>query len=175
MKARVFLSLALALPAAAHSFTVQMMHVTPEGIGQLAGTVVIEDSAAGARLTPDLRGLPPGPHGFHLHQNGDCGPTVVDGKATPAGAAGGHWDPAGHGHHLGPQLGHAVDKGHQGDLPRLEVSADGSVRGAVVAPRLKASDFKGRSLMIHAGGDNYSDTPAPLGGGGARIVCGVVR
>ena len=83
MKARVFLSLALALPAAAHSFTVQMMHVTPEGIGQLAGTVVIEDSAAGARLTPDLRGLPPGPHGFHLHQNGDCGPTVVDGKATP--------------------------------------------------------------------------------------------
>ena len=55
MKARVFLSLALALPAAAHSFTVQMMHVTPEGIGQLAGTVVIEDSAAGARLTPDLR------------------------------------------------------------------------------------------------------------------------
>lgn len=174
MKARVFLSLALALPAAAHSFTVQMMHVTPEGIGQLAGTVVIEDSAAGARLTPDLRGLPPGPHGFHLHQNGDCGPTVVDGKATPAGAAGGHWDP-GHGHHLGPQLGHAVGKGHQGDLPRLEVSADGSVHGAVVAPRLKASDFKGRSLMIHAGGDNYSDTPAPLGGGGARIVCGVVH
>ena len=29
--------------------------------------------------------------------------------------------------------------------------------------------------MIHAGGDNYSDTPAPLGGGGARIVCGVVH
>ena len=151
-----------------------MMHVTPNGIGQLAGTVVIEDSAAGARLTPDLRGLPPGPHGFHLHQNGDCGPTVVDGSRA-AGAAGGHWDPAGHGHHLGPELGHAVGKGHQGDLPRLEVSADGSVRGAVVAPRLKASDFKGRSLMIHAGGDGYSDTPAPLGGGGARIVCGVVR
>jgi superoxide dismutase, Cu-Zn family len=30
------------------------------------------------------------------------------------------------------------------------------------------------SIMIHSGGDNYSDQPAPLGGGGARIACGVV-
>jgi Cu-Zn family superoxide dismutase len=29
--------------------------------------------------------------------------------------------------------------------------------------------------MIHAGGDNYSDQPVPLGGGGARIACGVVK
>jgi Cu-Zn family superoxide dismutase len=28
--------------------------------------------------------------------------------------------------------------------------------------------------MIHEGGDNYSDEPAPLGGGGARIACGVI-
>jgi len=27
--------------------------------------------------------------------------------------------------------------------------------------------------MIHAGGDNYSDQPEPLGGGGGRIACGV--
>jgi superoxide dismutase, Cu-Zn family len=27
--------------------------------------------------------------------------------------------------------------------------------------------------MIHAGGDNYADTPKALGGGGARIACGV--
>ena len=43
------------------------------------------------------------------------------------------------------------------------------------APRLKVADLKGKSLMIHAGGDNYSDTPAPLGGGGARAACGVVK
>jgi len=36
------------------------------------------------------------------------------------------------------------------------------------------ADIEGRALMIHAAGDNYSDTPAALGGGGARIVCGVV-
>ena len=27
--------------------------------------------------------------------------------------------------------------------------------------------------MIHAGGDNYSDHPEALGGGGARVACGV--
>jgi Cu-Zn family superoxide dismutase len=29
--------------------------------------------------------------------------------------------------------------------------------------------------MIHEGGDNYRDTPEPLGGGGGRIACGVVE
>jgi Cu-Zn family superoxide dismutase len=46
---------------------------------------------------------------------------------------------------------------------------------AVIAPNLKLADVKGRAIMIHAGGDNYSDQPAPLGGGGARIACGVIK
>jgi Cu/Zn superoxide dismutase len=29
--------------------------------------------------------------------------------------------------------------------------------------------------LIHAGGDNYSDQPAPLGGGGVRLACGVAK
>lgn len=29
--------------------------------------------------------------------------------------------------------------------------------------------------MIHAGSDNYSDDPKPLGGGGDRIACGVIQ
>ena len=45
----------------------------------------------------------------------------------------------------------------------------------VTAPHLTVADVKGRSVIIHAGGDNYSDQPAPLGGGGARIACGVAR
>jgi Cu-Zn family superoxide dismutase len=35
-------------------------------------------------------------------------------------------------------------------------------------------DLKGRSLMIHQDGDNFSDQPEPLGGGGPRVACGVV-
>jgi superoxide dismutase, Cu-Zn family len=44
-----------------------------------------------------------------------------------------------------------------------------------VAPHLPVADVKGHSIMIHVGGDNYSDQPAPLGGGGARFACGVVE
>ena len=51
----------------------------------------------------------------------------------------------------------------------------GKATKAVVVPHLTVSDVKSRSIMIHAGGDNYSDQPAPLGGGGARIACGVVK
>jgi Cu-Zn family superoxide dismutase len=44
----------------------------------------------------------------------------------------------------------------------------------VLAPRLKLSGVRGHALMLHAGGDNHSDHPAPLGGGGAQIACGVM-
>ena len=60
-----------------------------------------------------------------------------------------------------------------GDLPALFVNADGKATQPVLAPRLKLSDLTGRSLMIHAGGDNHSDQPVAQGGGGVRIVCGV--
>jgi len=86
----------------------------------------------------------------------------------PGLAAGGHYDPQQTGRHLGP-----FGEGHKGDLPVLVVEADGTARTPVTAPRLKVADLKGRSLMIHAGGDTYSDEP-PMGGGGGRIACGIV-
>jgi Cu-Zn family superoxide dismutase len=54
------------------------------------------------------------------------------------------------------------------------VDAEGSATQPVLAPRLKLSDLPGRALMLHAGGDNHADHPAALGGGGARIACGVI-
>jgi len=66
--------------------------------------------------------------------------------------------------------------GHLGDLPVLDVSASGAVRTTMVAPRITSLEtLKGHALMIHAGGDNYADQPAPLGGGGVRLACGVIR
>ena len=62
-----------------------------------------------------------------------------------------------------------------GDLPRVEVGADGAVKTQLTAPRIKdVNALRGHAVMLHAGGDNYSDTP-PLGGGGARWACGVVQ
>ncbi len=159
-----------ALPAFAAGVVVQMNIVTEQGIGKSIGTVTISESKDGLMFTPQLGDLAPGTHGFHVHQNPDCGMSMKDGKATAGLAAGGHYDPAGAGKHEGP-----MGKGHLGDLPTLTAGADGKATAPVVAPRLKMADVMGRSLMIHAGGDNYSDQPAPLGGGGARVACGVVK
>jgi Cu-Zn family superoxide dismutase len=57
----------------------------------------------------------------------------------------------------------------------LVVDDGGHATKGVVAPHLTVEQIRGRSIMIHAGGDNYSDTPVPLGGGGARIACGVIH
>jgi Cu-Zn family superoxide dismutase len=98
-------------------------------------------------------------------------PAEKDGKMVPGLAAGGHYDPAETGMHDTP-----FGKGHLGDLPALYVDENGMATSPVLAPRLKKlEDVKGRSLMIHAGGDNYSDMPAKLGGGGARMACGVIE
>lgn len=158
----------LAVPARAE--TVVTLNVVDEkGVGAEIGKVALSDSRYGLVLTPALTGLPPGLHGFHFHQNPSCQPGEKDGKTIAAGAAGGHYDPAGTNRH-----GEPWGDGHQGDLPPLYVDADGSARQPVLAPRLKAADVAGRSIMVHAGGDNHADHPAPLGGGGARVACGVV-
>lgn len=149
---------------------VTVYNVSAQGVGVAIGTVTLADTPAGLRLTPDLMGLPPGERGFHVHQNGSCAPADRDGAPVAALAAGGHHDPAGTGRHAGP----TESGGHLGDLPVLAVSDDGTAREPVTAPRLTLSDVRGRALMIHAGGDTFSDKPEPLGGGGARIACGVI-
>jgi len=166
----VVLGLLAALPVFAAEVVVPMNLVTEQGIGKGIGTITISEGPAGLVFTPQLIDLAPGSHGFHVHQNADCAAGMKDGKTVPGLAAGGHYDPASAAKHEGPH-----GKGHLGDLPSLTVGADGKAVTAVTAPRLKMADVKGRSLMIHAGGDNYADQPAPLGGGGARVACGVIK
>jgi Cu-Zn family superoxide dismutase len=170
LTAGVIVAVLLAFPVFAADIVVPMNLVNDQGVGQGIGTITISEGPHGLVFTPNLSGLAPGMHGFHVHQNPDCGPGMKDGKMIAGLAAGGHYDPAGTGKHEGPS-----GKGHLGDLPVLTVNADGKALTAVTAPRLKMADVKGRSLMIHAGGDNYSDQPAPLGGGGARVACGVIK
>jgi len=162
-------ALACAGQAAAASITVKMTTVNEDGVGDAIGTILFQDTAKGLKITPNLRGLTEGQHGTHVHQNPDCGAKEKDGKLVPGLAAGGHYDPGNTGKHLGP-----YGDGHLGDLPVLYVDAKGRATRTSVAPRLTTDDLKGRSIIIHAGGDNYSDVPAKLGGGGARVACGVV-
>ena len=154
---------------AAGERTVTLATATESGPGAAIGTVRIVETPYGVAFYPALTGLPPGPHGFHLHDKPSCAPTEANGVKTPAGDAGGHFDPKATGKH-----GEPWGDGHLGDLPPLFVAADGTATSPVLGPRLKMSDVGGHALMVHVGGDNHSDHPAPLGGGGARYACGVV-
>jgi Cu-Zn family superoxide dismutase len=169
---RIFLmATTLSLCGAARAdITVQMSIVDEKGIGKSVGQVVISETPYGVVFSPSLVGLPPGLHGFHVHENPSCEPKEKDGKMVPALAAGGHYDPAATKLH-----GLPWGDGHLGDLPALFVDAKGNANNPVLAPRLKITDLTGRSLMVHAGGDNHADHPDPLGGGGARMACGVIQ
>lgn len=143
--------------------------VSAEGIGAALGTISFKDSDAGLVIETDLTGLPTGERGFHIHENGSCEPAEKDGKMGAALAAGSHLNTNQAANHGTPSTGHL------GDLPALTVAADGTAKVSVVAPRLKLADIQNRAIMIHAGGDNYSDTPKALGGGGERIACAVIQ
>jgi Cu-Zn family superoxide dismutase len=147
---------------------VTMHAVSEEGVGDSIGTVQVTHTNYGIVFDPDLSGLEAGIHGFHMHENASCGPTEKDGEVTAAGAAGGHYNPGG-GSHNGP-----YEKGHKGDLPALYVNAKGEATVPVLAPRLNVADLAGHALIVHANGDNYSDEPKALGGGGGRVACGVL-
>jgi Cu-Zn family superoxide dismutase len=154
----------------AEQLTIDMYEVTPQGPGKKIGTIVAESSPYGVLFQPDLRGLaPPGPHGFHVHENPSCAPSEKGGKVIPGGAAGGHFDPGKTRTHAGP-----YGTGHLGDLPALCVEQNSTVTVPVLAPRLQLSDLPGHALVIHQGGDTYSDQPN-LGGGGPRLACGVIK
>ena len=157
-----------AVPARSADVVVTMNRITDQGTAEGIGRVTLSETKQGLLITPVLNGLKPGIHGFHVHEKPDCGPGTKDGTVKAGIAEGGHYDPARTGKHEGP-----YGEGHLGDLPALMVDQQGKAATPVLAPRLKLADINGRSLMIHQGGDNYSDKPE-LGGGGAREACGII-
>jgi superoxide dismutase, Cu-Zn family len=142
------------------SMVIPMYLIDKSGLAKKIGKVTADDTIYGLLLTPKLKDLPAGVHGFHLHSMPFCD--------HQGNAAGDHFDPDNAGVHKGP-----YSNGHLGDLPVLIVKENGKASLPVLAPRLKVSDLYNKALMIHAGADNYADEPAKLGGGGARIACGI--
>ena len=162
---------ALGAGAACAQHRVDMTLIDAKGVGAGIGTIELAAApkGGGVILTPMLKGLPPGEHGFHVHEFANCGAKEKDGKLSPGEMAGDHYDPQKTHKHEGP-----AGKGHMGDLPPLKVDAQGNATQAVTAPRLALKDLRRKALVIHEGGDNGSDQPKPNGGGGTRIACGVV-
>lgn len=145
------------------NYTVPMTMVDGKGAGKALGDIHIEAAQCGVLLKPNLHGLSPGIHGFHVHEKPSC--------ADRAMAAGAHLDPTATGKHNGPY----VADSHLGDLPVLIVDKKGRATLPVLVPRFTLDSLKNHALMIHAGEDNYSDRPQKLGGGGDRIACGIIK
>lgn len=155
--------------ASAESVKTPINKISDAGVEDEIGFVTFSDGPDGLLMLVDVVGLVPGVHGMHVHEKGTCAPALQDGKSVAGLSAGPHFDPGTTGKHQGPAA-----KGHKGDLPAIEANANGQVQQELKAPNLKVADIKGRAVIIHAGGDTYQDTP-PLGGGGARVACGVIQ
>lgn len=134
--------------------------------GESIGEALLSNSNNGLLLDLTVSTLSPGSHGFHIHSIGAC-------EAPDFKSAGGHWNPSGAEHGLENPNGF-----HAGDLPNLEVDADGNASLVQLALGDIASDAAdslidedGGAIVIHGDADDLSSDPA--GNAGPRIACGV--
>ena len=129
------------------------------------GTVRFVQLADGAvEVSVNLTGVPPGVHGFHVHDKGDCGDN--------GNAAGGHFNPTGT-PHGGPQ----VEAHHAGDFGNVTADANGIVRTTFTTRSVTVesgpNSAVGHAVILHANPDDL--VTQPTGNAGGRIACGVVE
>lgn len=147
-----------------------MHKLTDNGFEDKLGIVEFIQTEEGLKGIVQVSGLVPGKHGFHIHTGYSCGPDGPDGKIGRGLAALGHYDPDKTGQHLGP-----LENGHAGDLPVLTADDNGTVYFKFIVSGLNTHEIVGRAIIIHDAGDNYSDSPEALGGGGGRYACGILE
>jgi len=135
--------------------------------GQSVGTARFTQAGNVVRILVEAKGLPPGPHGAHIHAVGKCDPPDFN-------SAGPHFNPTNKQHGaLNPQGSHA------GDLPNLTVGPDGTGRMETTTEQLSLGsgpssvwDADGSALVVHANADDFKTDPT--GNSGARVACGVL-
>ncbi|HYC67931.1 superoxide dismutase family protein [Brevundimonas sp.] len=138
--------------------------------GQNVGRAILTQGPTGLLIRIEADGLTPGWHGAHIHAMGQC--------AAPFTSAGGHIN------HGEPQAPHGLLNAQgpdDGDLPNVFADAGGRVRAEVFTTRARIArdgpgqwlwDADGSALVIHAAMDDHASQP--IGGAGARVVCGVM-
>ncbi|BBK44367.1 superoxide dismutase [Cu-Zn] [Allostella vacuolata] len=157
--------------------TVSASAASPEGMqatfvdanGKNVGDATLAQTPHGVLITARISGLPPGEHGFHLHETGRCD------AAGGFESAGGHYAPRGKAHGF-----KAEDGPHAGDMPNQFVGSDGWLRAHVLNARVSIGggaaallDADGSALVVHAGADDYGSQPS--GKAGKRLACAVIR
>jgi Cu-Zn family superoxide dismutase len=137
--------------------------------GKLLGTADFRAINRGVLIVLDLTGLPPGPHGIHLHASGNCDTKSGFTKAGPILT-------------LDPKKRHgylAANGPLAGDLPNQFAGADGRLKASMVTNAFTLGNGKrsifdrdGVAIILNKRGDDYRTQP--LGNAGDRIACGVV-
>jgi Cu-Zn family superoxide dismutase len=154
-------------PVAADSAMIKTTLINAKG--SKIGTAVLSPIAEGVKIHLEAAKLPPGMHGIHIHEVGLC-------NKPDFATSGMHFNPL-HKHH-----GFENPEGyHAGDLPNIQVGADGRVNVDLIANAVTLEKGKpnsllkdqGVSLIIHEKSDDYMTDPA--GNSGARIACGVIK
>ena len=124
-----------------------------------------EQYAGGVKVVVHVEKAPPGTHGLHIHENGDC-------SNPEAKSAGGHFNP-GTMDHAGPM----DEKHHAGDLGNIEVKADGTGDLEIVSKMLTVKEgpnsVVGRAVIFHEKADDLKTQPT--GNAGGRLACGVIK
>ncbi|MFW5891173.1 MAG: superoxide dismutase family protein [Halanaerobiales bacterium] len=135
---------------------------------KISGRVIVRRMKGGSEVIAEVYNLPPyrrnddraepiGPHGFHIHEFGDC--TIGD-PENPFMAAGGHWNPDNEPH-----------GNHAGDLPNL-FSNNGYSFMRVYSNKFLPMDVRNRSVIIHENPDDFRTQPS--GNSGKRLACGIL-
>ncbi len=92
-------------------------------------------------------------YAMHIHETGDCSDSFSH--------TGGHYNPTAQPHPF-----------HAGDLMPL-LSNQGYAWMSFYDKRISPDELPGRSVIIHAGRDDFTSQPA--GNAGDKIACGVIR
>jgi len=137
--------------------------LVPTAGNTTSGSVIFAQTEQGLRIIAKISNLSPGPHGFHIHEFGDC-------RAPDASSAGGHFNP-GKESHGAPD----AETRHMGDLGNVIADDSGVAKMDVVLAGLQLEGpdmIVGRSVIVHADADDMQTQPT--GGAGARLACGVI-
>ena len=150
-------------PAAGMNVTAQLRNPA----GAAVGTALLSEEGSGIRMLVQVTDLPAGPHGIHVHEVGRCDPPDFM-------SAGAHFNPTNRQHGLQNPAGP-----HAGDLPNLEIGANGTGQLNAVNTNLSLAagpnsvfDADGSAVVIHTQADDQVTDPS--GNSGGRIACGVI-
>jgi superoxide dismutase, Cu-Zn family len=173
IKATSLLGALLTLPLIVHPVQAQKLQsvIVPlkTAQGADAGTITLQQTKEGVKVSGAFKNLPPGDHGIHVHQAALC-------EAPDFKSAGPHFNPDGKQHGTKNPAGP-----HAGDMPvNLMIAADGTGKAQFVAtgisllPTVPNSIVAngGSAIIIHEKADDMMTDPS--GNSGARIACGVV-